>query len=680
MPNVIVRTALLSVAAIGLLCPPASAGKYMKAMKVSPATNSFGGPVIEVESDGERWTRIKQASHVINVKVDIEAGSGWRVFSAYIGVPSADFGGTSNATDAVRSLGGSKKTKTIKRTEAHTFHTNDLILDRAAIIDVCNSDGRPATQEFTRFTAINVGIKAFFQTRREARDIHEAGDDTGRSETAHTRAPITVRCMAGASHIDAPPRPVSIDIRVKQKGETCPKDTEVTAFIDYDKPMTARFHVIHNGKEPKSAPIEIKARKVSFAGKTWYRVERMERYKLDPGKQTFQIKVLGRGGMSPLKTVDVNCPTFKVTSMWLTLDKSDKATCPKKVDAKVRVDANAPGSVLTKIKNHAGVVMAIDGIKVERDGDQYVGRLTKSFDMTAIDTMLIAEDVNDTAHNSGWQSLKVTCLEVLSGTLEQRGFAANLCKGEAALSIRASEPGTIPYRLECTGGRGWNRHLLVHKTGPDTYIGVDVKRFDVSNNELVRCALRTLPPFPFKLLAGAKRTYNCHRTTGVSGSGDLVSDTRPDTQEPAGPDVVIDTGPQLSCAGGTVKGDACLCPRRHKRIKAGDHAYRCVRTVVVDPIRPESSDGRIDATPGDAKKTRQDAEADRRRLEALKKRQAAEKRRKAAKKAAELKRKREAAKKAVEAKRKREAAKKAAAARRKRQAAKKAQQLRAVSP
>ena len=678
MPRPFAKTALLSVAASCLLCLPASA-KYMKTIKVTADSNPFGGPVIEVESDGETWTRIKQGSKQLGVGVAIKAGVGWRITNAFIGVPSADFTGTSidDIPDAIRSLGGSHQTKEISRHETHTFHTDDLVFDRNKIIDLCNSDGRAATQEFSKFTTIGVGIKAFFQKRRN-RELQQAGQVEGRSETAHTDAPVTVRCLAGPSHVEAPPRPISIDIRVKQTGKTCPKDTEVTAYIDYDKPMTARFRVIHNGTEPKSDPIEIKARKVSFAGKTWYRVERMERYKLDPGKHTFQIKVLGRGGLSPTKTVTVDCPPFKPTSMWLTLNKSGKATCPKNVDAKVRVNGNGPGSVLTKIKNQAGVVMAIESIKVVRDGDQYVGHLTKSFNMTAIKTMLIAEDVNDPAHNTGWQPLEISCLEVMSGTLQQRGFAANLCKGEAALSIRANQSGKIPYRLECTGGRAWQGTVDAHKTGPDTYIGVQVVKFDVSNNELVRCALRTSPPLSYKLLAGAKRTYECHRTTGASGTDDIVSDTRPDPQAPQRDVIVIDTGPQMSCDGGVIKTGKCVCPRTHKSVAAGENAFRCVRTAVVDPVRPDRDDRTVDVTPDYGKQTRQDAEADRRRLEALKRRQEAKKRaeaaarRKAAQEAAAAKRRRDAAMKAAAERRKREAAKRAAAAQRRRLAAQKA--------
>jgi hypothetical protein len=94
------KITFLAVALSLPLCEPASAD-FMEALKVSPHSSTFGSgaPVFEVESDGESWTRITPAPHQLEVSIDIEVGSGWRVTNAYIGVPNADFGGTSNQSD-----------------------------------------------------------------------------------------------------------------------------------------------------------------------------------------------------------------------------------------------------------------------------------------------------------------------------------------------------------------------------------------------------------------------------------------------------------------------------------------------------------------------------------------------------------------------------------------------------
>jgi hypothetical protein len=178
-----------------------------------------------------------RGSHQLEVSIEIEAGSGWRVTNAYIGVPNADFGGTSGQSDATLRLGGGEDVKSLKFVKIYSFDTDDLGLDRQAIIAACNAGDHPPTQEHTvspeADVRIDVGIKAYFQKRREAK-LQEGGDDAGRSQTAYARAPVIIHCLAAPSHADAPPKPVSVDIRVAQKGNTCPKDAEVTADTGAD--------------------------------------------------------------------------------------------------------------------------------------------------------------------------------------------------------------------------------------------------------------------------------------------------------------------------------------------------------------------------------------------------------------------------------------------------------------
>ena len=45
--------------------------------------------------------------------------------------------------------------------------------------------------------------------------------------------------------------------------------------------------------------------------------------------------------------------------------------------------------------------------------------------------------------------------------------------------------------------------------------------------------------------------------------------------------------PKLVCANGTVRGDSCFCARTDKKVKTGKNAFRCVKSVVVDPVRPK---------------------------------------------------------------------------------------------
>jgi hypothetical protein len=55
------------------------------------------------------------------------------------------------------------------------------------------------------------------------------------------------------------------------------------------------------------------------------------------------------------------------------------------------------------------------------------------------------------------------------------------------------------------------------------------------------------------------------------------------------PDKITVTEPKISCAGGIVKNGACTCARTHKPVKAGQNAWRCVRTMVADPPKNKDS-------------------------------------------------------------------------------------------
>jgi hypothetical protein len=349
------------------------------------------------------------------------------------------------------------------------------------------------------------------------------------------------------------PKITGAQLGVTAHGDSCPKPAGATVRIDAEYPRPVSYKIERGDGTTTTADWikdKIELGKAPDGSQRPFLSAQHKLPPLDAGNHKFRLWI-SDWGKTPWWTVKVDCPPFQATSMWLTLKEENKSRCPREVDVSIRINANRSGSVLTRLKNQAGVVMALEGIKMEREANQYVGRYKTQFSMNAIDTMLIAEDANDPATNSGWVPLKIECLEVLSGTLDLRGFAATRCEGEAALSIRANMPGNVPYRLDCTGGRSWDRTAQVRKTGPDTYLGVDTMRFDVTNNEQVNCALKTDAPLPVKVLALQGRKYECHRPSGASGAADLVPETRPDPKGPRPPPRVA-ADPPKACPSGTV--------------------------------------------------------------------------------------------------------------------------------
>lgn len=418
---------------------------------------------------------------------------------------------------------------------------------QAGIIASCNGSGLSNGQSQFNFP-VAMQVKAY-RYKRGNTSLNKRRDKLVRGFV-----PVKVFCTS-LTHGSEGEKPKSVKLIVKKLGEarSCPRRIEVRTRIRYAKPTTARFRFVRNGK--RTALMEIKARKIKADD---YLVERVHYYNVDPGRHRFGLRL--RGGKNPApKTIMVRCGPFKPSAMWMTLSQQKKASCTKRVTAKIRVDADQPGSVLTKIKNQAGVVMAIESVKVKREGKQYIGRLTKVFHMGEIDTQLIAENANDSGLNSGWQPLKVTCLKALKGTLSFQGKDFGRCprKVKVAFAIQTSTAGKLKYHVACTGGRKWAGKIKAHKTGPDTYIAAGVRSFSIKKHEKVSCALKGGPAGQVKLLTMAGHSFSCDQ----GASNDVAVAPDPTHDEPSPP------------AGLIAEPKSC---KRNERLIRG----RCVRVVI----------------------------------------------------------------------------------------------------
>jgi hypothetical protein len=357
------------------------------------------------------------------------------------------------------------------------------------------------------------------------------------SKTHPVQFKVDVACAPLPQPIKAPPKPVSVNISVDPKGEVCPKETDVTTWIYYDVPAVAQFRFKLDGELSglyTRETVQVGGGGTPKSGQQGkYLVKETKTYFLDPGQHHFRVEVRG-GAKSEVITRRTECPPFKVTSAWLKYDVENKPTCPKEVDEKATFKSTRPGKAPFEIKTQGGLVVHSGTAVFERKGKGYVAEVGRpNLVLNAFDQDMMALIKNDLAANSGWTRLKVECTEVLSGTLDLREFAATRCEGEAALSIRTNMPGEVPYQLDCTGGRSWSGTAQAQQTGPNTYLGVDLKRFDVSNNEQVNCALKTRQPFPVKVLAFKGNKYECHKPSGAGGTSDLTPDPgRPDVPPP----------------------------------------------------------------------------------------------------------------------------------------------------
>jgi hypothetical protein len=397
----------------------------------------------------------------------------------------------------------------------------------------------------------------------------------------------------------APPKIAEAALGVATAGDSCPKPATATVTIAAEAPRPVFYKIERgNGTTTTADWIEgrIKLQKGLMGAKSAFLHTQHDIGALDPGTRKFRLWIDG-WGKTPWQTVKVDCPPFKVTSAWLKYDVEKTGTCPKKVAEIATFKATRPGKAPFAIKTAAGLIVH-SGIAVfEREGMGYVAKVKRpNLTMGAFDADMMALIKTQPDANSGWVRLKVDCLEALSGKVWLRSLGATACRGEALVAIHTDGAGALPYELECGPGRSWQRSV----TAPANKIGVDKMQFDAANNERVTCVLRTRIAGKLKPLDGASMTFQCHRPSDASAADDLVPETRPDPKGPRPPRILIDPPrppkgdpsgkvivdpPRLSCAGGVVRAGRCLCPRTHKAVHAGNNAWRCVRSVTIDPPR-----------------------------------------------------------------------------------------------
>lgn len=547
----------------------------------SPATL----PTIEVEAEGQSWTNVStETLHVTtNYYVSLKWGDIVTIAAIY----------SNSSITQNRHPGGGKR-------RWGEFH---FAIPRSQwgtlthfAIDACNQKKNSGARTDETHTAyVQVPFKLFVRAER-------VGNQSTRTVDGNVQARVLCKPAPKAVEIS------HLDVKVDDSTDKCPKTAVVYVGFQTNRGDRIDFTLEHmnqglHTREHFAQPYLI--------GGQYVATKRIEGLVVDSNTEFVRVRlrdgsdkrswVPGVAGVRPIL-----CPrAFKVTSVRLKYDVENKPICPKRVEETATFKATAPGRAPFEIKTEAGLVVHSGTADFKLDGMEYVAVVRRpNLMMNAFDSDMMALIKSQPGINSGWVRLKVECLEVLSGTLDLRKLAGARCQGEAALSIRTDMPGNVPYQLDCTGGRSWSGTVEAQKTGPDTYVGVDTKRFDVTNDEHVSCALKTRSPMPVRVLALKGNTYECHKRSGIGGSSDLLPETRPDPTRPnppgrivadppptlpngrpEGPGKVIDTPSRISCTGGVVRNRRCFCPSTHKAVEAGRNAWRCIRAATADAPR-----------------------------------------------------------------------------------------------
>jgi hypothetical protein len=625
--------AMILAAAIPLTASNAEAASEGKVKTLSFELNPNAGLVneqIHVVSEDKlhkKWTNFKAETWIPldgKVQLDMKRGGKIREFGIYLGTcgrgqhPHSCFErGHSKQKQIMyeESVGGANSINRLVHFQLETSRLTQAGLGDA-IIAQCNaalSDNKDIIttgHSFTATVAFTVGFDTFIGSGKHHLDEADFGDgpqpiqDIDKSRTIDVGIPVV--CDPAPTTIEALPEIVDAALGVTTSGNTCPKPSTARVIMTAEAPRDVYYKIERGDGTSTTADWihgNIKIQTDLMGGQSpWLHAEH-DLGKLDPGTSKFRLVIQGRGE-TPWQTINVDCPPFEVISTWLKYDVEAKAICPKKVVETATFHTTRPGDVPYEIKHEGGLVVSQGTVEAKRQGDQYVATAVRNLTIGEFDGRFMA-DVKNSPANSGWERLKIDCLEALSGKVTLKNVGAAACKGEALVAMYTNGAGELPYELECGPGKSWQRNVKAMSNK----IGVDKVQFDVTNNEQVTCVLRTRIGGKLKPLNGASMTFQCVKTTGLDGSNDLAPKTRPDPEKPHKPGkvvidpprkpVVIDpprkpeasnpdkgtvSEPKISCTNGTVKNGTCSCARTDRKVKAGKSAWRCVK-VVVDPPR-----------------------------------------------------------------------------------------------
>lgn len=505
------------------------------------------------------------------------------------------------------------------------------------ILESCNAVAGRArgAQEDVALGAIRTTVTLAVDTRRDTGAIGTWELKEGcfgcenleeYSKTRSFDVDLPLACAPLPQQIKAPPTITDAAIGVSTSGSTCPKPATADVMITAAAPRAVRYRIERgNGTTATPGWIEgrIRKQKNLTGGESAFLRAEHNLDPLDPGTRKFRLRIDG-WGTTPWRTVDVQCPPFKVTSAWLKYEVEKGPACPKKVAETATFKSTRPGRAPFKIKTQGGLVVHSGRAEFERDGNEYVARIRRpNLSMNAFDADMMAEIDNQPDANSGWTRLKVECRykpsgaagttdlapapglpddppppgQTLEGEFSFVDTGGTKCprQGRALINFVTSQQANVHYSLDCTHGSFSGVAKAVPRP-QGGFVAPALVTFDVGKTTQANCALKTVAPGKPRVHALKGHLFQCVKPAGISGTGDLAPPSRPnpapvgsgkaveprraaDPPKPADPAVKAKTAaplqvkkpaakskpsikvaPKIKCVGGTVRRGECDCP------------------------------------------------------------------------------------------------------------------------
>jgi len=541
-------------------------------------TGDVTGVIEVVSEDGERWTKVKASDLGIPVRIELENPIGF-VRGYNLGM----LGGPGPSSHLLTPYHPPSYTRTYAVRSRVTEYN---LVHETAILALCNerlSSGDGLGETHNLIYDATLSIWGWMGT-----DSDPAGNSLP-SQFRTITVPVPVKCTKNIV-------PDVIGVEMVRHGETCPRKIEVKTTLSYSQPTVAKFRFRVDGKLSKLHTVEarpvVRENPGLPQGPNSYVAEGSKTYYLDPGSHTVRVEVRG-GKKSEIQTLVIGCPPFKVTEAWLNYKVQNTPVCPKNVEEVATFKANQPSPAPFVIKTQGGLVVHRGLTTFERKGMEYVATVKRNFQMSAFESLMIAEISGWTSTSGVGQAfLKVDCLELAGGDFSFIDNTGTRCprEGKALINFSMNIQENIPYEFACSHGNfsGVAQAVPGNNGG---FVAPALVKFNIANTTQANCALKSVVAGQTKIHKVKGHLFKCVSRPVDTQSNDLTVETTPPAgateTNPGG--IVVDPVRTVSCIGGIVRNRSCNCARTRKKVKLGPNAWRCDRQVLVDPTPPPTT-------------------------------------------------------------------------------------------
>jgi hypothetical protein len=230
--------------------------------------------------------------------------------------------------------------------------------------------------------------------------------------------------------------------------------------------------------------------------------------------QTRRVKV--KDGLSSAWTeFKVGCPPFRITDVFYSVRVAPGALCPRDLDVRETYIANGPGTFRHRRERQGGPPSDWVETDLKLDGTTYKAEFTSSQKVGELDQMrrVVARPrVGPVGQvESDWVHFKVDCIDILQSAIIYDGPDSGTCRyrTDVKLRVNGDMEADVPYRLDCTDGQSATGTFAIRRTGPNTFIGVDALKLNVTKTGKQICALKANVGAGFKNLTLQGKDFTC---------------------------------------------------------------------------------------------------------------------------------------------------------------------------